>query len=52
MTPKEFHDKWKPSTLGERQAAQSHFIDLCDLLGQPRPGDPGTDEAGVEKMSS
>ncbi|MEX1165385.1 MAG: DNA methyltransferase, partial [Hydrogenophaga sp.] len=29
-------------SLNEEQGAQSHFIDLCDLLGVPRPGsEPG-----------
>lgn len=53
MTPEEFHAKWKLSTLGERQAAQSHFNDLCELLGQPKPTDPGSYcfEKGAEKTS-
>jgi hypothetical protein len=42
MTPEEFLARWKLSTLGERQAAQLHFGDLCDLLGQPKPDDPET----------
>ena len=29
--------RWQPVTITERSAAQSHFIDLCDLLGHPRP---------------
>jgi hypothetical protein len=29
----EFIERWKASELSERAAAQSHFIDLCDLLG-------------------
>ncbi len=32
-----FIAKWQKSTLTERQAAQSHFNDLCELLGQPTP---------------
>ena len=44
MTPDEFYRKWKLATLGERQAAQPHFHDLCDLLGEPRPAD--ADPAG------
>ncbi len=53
MTPEEFHAKWKLSTLGERQAAQSHFNDLCELLGQPKPTDPDSYcfEKGAEKTS-
>jgi hypothetical protein len=26
----EFASRWKASTLTERSAAQSHFIDLCE----------------------
>ena len=33
----DFIARWQASTLTERSAAQSHFIDLCDVLGQPRP---------------
>ena len=33
----EFVERWKASTLSERAAAQSHFIDLCEVLGQPHP---------------
>src|SRR5579862_3299945 len=37
MTPEEFIAKWRGSELTERAAAQSHFRDLCDLLGVPEP---------------
>ncbi len=42
MTPREFIAKWKRVDLSERSAAQQHFLDLCDPLGQPKPasGDP------------
>ena len=42
MTPESFIAKWKASTLKERSASQSHFNDLCDLLGvdQPIAADP------------
>jgi hypothetical protein len=33
----EFVDRWKASTLSERAAAHSHFIDLCEVLNHPRP---------------
>jgi hypothetical protein len=33
----EFVERWKASTLSERSAAQSHFIDLCEVLGHPHP---------------
>ena len=29
--------RWEASTLTERAAAQSHFIDLCEVLRQPHP---------------
>ena len=44
MTPGEFIDKWRASELKERSASQSHFIDLCRLLGEPTPTD--ADPAG------
>jgi type II restriction/modification system DNA methylase subunit YeeA len=37
MTPTQFIRKWSSSTLSERGASQSHFIDLCHLLGEPTP---------------
>ena len=39
MTPDDFIRKWKASTLTERSASQSHFLDLCALLGEPTPTD-------------
>jgi hypothetical protein len=37
LSPAEFVTRWKASTLTERAAAQSHFIDLCEVLHQPHP---------------
>src|SRR5687768_1154939 len=37
MTPQEFIAKWRAVTLSERSACQQHFLDLCELLGQPKP---------------
>jgi hypothetical protein len=37
MTPDEFIAKWRQVELKERTASQSHFNDLCRLLGQPDP---------------
>lgn len=57
MTPKEFVEKWKEVDLKERTAAQSHFIDLCHLLGVPDPvtadpkGEWFTFEKGATKTS-
>ena len=35
----DFIAKWRAADLTERAAAQSHFRDLCDLLGEPTPTD-------------
>ena len=40
----EFVARWKASTLSERAAAQTHFIDLCEVLGQPHPA--AADQSG------
>ena len=39
MTPDQFIKKWEASTLKERSASQSHFNDLCALLGVETPID-------------
>ena len=55
MSPHEFIQKWQAVSLSERSACQQHFLDLCDLLGQPKPAaaDPEgawyTFERGVRK---
>ncbi len=46
MTPEGFIEKWRGTTRTERSAAQEHFLDLCDLLGVPKPGD--VDRHGTE----
>ncbi|MBK9444297.1 MAG: class I SAM-dependent DNA methyltransferase [Comamonadaceae bacterium] len=46
MTPADFIAKWGAPAgvpgpayaLNEEQGAQSHFLDLCELLGVPKPG--------------
>lgn len=46
MTPQDFIAKWgcpngvpgPAYPLNEQQGAQSHFLDLCELLGVPKPG--------------
>lgn len=42
MTPQDFIAKWGPGGpshyLNEEQGAQSHFLDLCEVLGVPKPG--------------
>jgi hypothetical protein len=55
MTPQDFIAKWRLVNLTERSACQQHFLDLCDLLAQPKPAaaDPEgawyTFERGVSK---
>jgi len=39
LTPEEFIKKWQAAELKERAAAQSHFNDLCHMLGEPTPTD-------------
>ncbi len=33
----EFVRRWKIYAQSEKAGAQSHFIDLCEMLGEPRP---------------
>ena len=33
----DFVQRWKINSLSERSGSQSHFIDLCEMLGQPHP---------------
>ena len=55
MTPQQFIKKWKPVALTERATAQTHFLDLCALVGHPDPvsadptGESFTFEKGVPK---
>lgn len=57
MTPHEFIAKWRNNELKERSASQSHFNDLCVLLGvvDPIAADPAgewfTFEKGASKTS-
>lgn len=39
MTPAEFKNKWRRYQGKETSAYQSHFDDLCRLLGQPTPNE-------------
>lgn len=42
LTPAAFIAKWRASKLGEDRnggAARQHFLDLCELLGVPKPAD-------------
>ncbi len=40
MTVLEFVSRWQDSNLSESQGAQSHFNDLCAMLGVEAPSDP------------
>ncbi len=56
MSPQHFIAKWGPggpaAHLNEEQGAQSHFLDLCELLGVPKPGSlPAADEYVFEQRS-
>lgn len=57
MTPHDFLSKWRNAELKERSASQSHFNDLCRLLGieDPISADPKgewfTFEKGATKTS-
>jgi len=39
MTPQQFVAKWQRVKLSERSACQQHFLDLCELLGHPKPAE-------------
>jgi len=54
MTPQQFISKWQNSVLKERAAAQAHFIDLCQMLGEPTPAevDPTGKDFGFEVGAS
>ena len=56
MNAQEFISKWRPVELRERQACQEHFLDLCELIGHPKPAaaDPTGErfcfERGAKKL--
>jgi hypothetical protein len=43
MNVPEFQAKWRHTTLTERAAAQSHFIDVCRLVGHETPAEMDPD---------
>jgi len=51
MTPQQFIAKWRNAELNERAASQSHFNDLCALLGvdDPITADPKGEWYAFEK---
>lgn len=42
MQPQAFVNKWAGTALGEKQSAQAHFLDVCQLVGVEMPGDGRT----------
>jgi len=51
MTAQDFIAKWSKVDLTERAAAQQHFLDLCELVGHPKPAaaDPTGESFTFEK---
>ncbi|MEW5990818.1 MAG: DNA methyltransferase [Chloroflexota bacterium] len=46
LTPAEFAAKWRGVTTTEKASSQSHFIDLCRMLGEPTPHE--ADPTGIQ----
>ena len=49
MTPHGFVAKWRASPKDGQRHSQSHFNDLCALLGVPDPATAGDPGFGFEK---
>jgi len=55
MNVHQFIFKWERTALTERSASQQHFLDLCEVVGHPKPaemdpeGDTFTFEKGAAK---
>jgi type II restriction/modification system DNA methylase subunit YeeA len=54
LTLTEFVRRWKIASLSERSSAQTHFLNLCEMLGQPQPAeaDPTGERYTFEKAVS
>ena len=39
MTPAAFIVKWSAADLSDRASYQQHFLDLCELVGHPKPAE-------------
>ena len=54
LTPAEFSAKWRGVTTTEKASSQSHFIDLCRMLGEPTPheADPTGEQYAFERRVS
>jgi hypothetical protein len=37
ISPQQFVNRWRAAEQKERSSAQSHFLDLCALVGHPTP---------------
>ncbi len=46
MTPEEFCNRWANTELGEKQIAQTHFLDVCKLVGVEMPTGAGKTQRG------
>lgn len=51
LTPAAFAQRWRGVTTTEKASAQSHFIDVCRLVGEPTPleADPTGESYAFEK---
>ncbi len=51
MNVLDFIAKWRRVELGERQASQQHFLDLCAVVGHPTPAaaDPSDESFCFER---
>ncbi len=51
LSPSQFAKRWKGNTRTERAAAQEHFLNLCQMLGEPGPNeaDPTGESYAFEK---
>jgi hypothetical protein len=45
----ELNERWRTSTLGEKQAFQHWFLEFCDALGVERPSPNAADDYCFEK---
>jgi hypothetical protein len=54
MTPQQFVHTWKHSQLKEKSGSQSHFIDVCRLVGHPAPheADPSGESFTFEAFAT
>ncbi len=54
LTPQAFVAKWRNASVTERAASQSHFNDLCELIGHQKPleADPHGEWFAFEKGAS